>query len=207
MNPLDRRLRQRKARIGRLSVAALAVCIGSAGIIVPRIAEYRGVHRGIGRELQVVGEKLERGRAAEWFQIQGVPRLEAAEQRLLEIAPLGPLPPDFRGQLKTRLEALGARIDSIATGEPLAVPAPSAEAEETESPAAYGYTPVTISGACAFEPLPELLRQIAADSPPGLVLEASLRRDPNVFAQVSFSLVVAYLHTPAQAPAEEEEIE
>ncbi len=205
MNPLDRRLRQRKILLGRLSAAALLVCIGSAGIIVPRIIEYRDVHRGVDQELLLVGERLERGRTAEWFQIQGLPRLAEAEQRLLEIAPLGPLPPDFRGQIKTRLEALGVRIDAVALGEPQSVAAAD-PAEEEDAPSAYGYTPVTISGASAFEPLPALLRQIATGVPPGLVLEAMIRRDLEAFPQVSFSLVVGFLHTQEYAP-EQEEIE
>ena len=78
MNPLERELRRRKALASRIAGAALLVCVGSAGVVAPRVSEQRQVHGDVEQELMFVEALLEQGREASRFEMEGLPRLEMA---------------------------------------------------------------------------------------------------------------------------------
>lgn len=203
MNPLSRRLRARKTRVNQMFGVITLVMIGSGGLLGPKIHTHRQLHSAVQDELELVQILMDQANAVRLFEREGLPGLEAAERQLLRIAPEEPLPPDFRLELKSRLERSGLGVKSVKV-KPSDSDVSGFDDEESGWDS-FALTLVEVSGEAAFRLLPAVLRDLSTDGRPALIQSLTLRRNKDSISRVVYSFELAYLH--AVPPREEPPVE
>jgi len=191
MNPIERR-RRRRRRHTNLALGLAAISTATiAAVVAPRVRDHRAalgdLEGAIAREVEPIRQAVD----LSLFRGTGLPRLEAAEQKLLETADPEPFGLGFEGDLGDRIaKASGGEIRRVERTDPVRI---------AENGVVMHATPVEVAVKIPAAALHDTVTALTGGDRPGMITDLRVER-PTDDLYLEIVATLHFLHATHRMP-------